>query len=160
MRRWPLVLISLLVVLVGGRYIYGIVTRKDDATQIREALAEAVKASKEGRPGGVVDKIMENFKVNDQPFSKGLIANFVKNQHPEVEFLDDTPMVNGDTAQLTSDVNVTLDMFGKKELKDVQISFRKESTLEWLIIPSSKWHLSAVRVDPASLPEMSMGWSQ
>jgi hypothetical protein len=38
--------------------------------------------------------------------------------------------------------------------KDVELSFTKESAMEWLIFPTTKWRLSSAKVDPADLPAM------
>src|SRR4051812_26701147 len=103
MRRWPLVLLILAVLVVGGKFIYNVLNKVDDKTQIQQALAEAIKASKEGRPGSVVDKLADNFKVNEVQASTRQIADFVKNNHPEVNVKDTEPVVSGDTAQITSD---------------------------------------------------------
>jgi hypothetical protein len=144
------------VALVGGRYIYGVATKVDDKTQIKEALAEAIKASKEGRPGSVIDKLSENFKVNEESPGSSQIAGFVKNHHPEVDIKDTDPIVSSDTAQINSDITVKLDLMpGGWNFKDAQIQFKKEAAMDWWIFPTSKWHLSAVRVRPEDMPNLT-----
>ncbi len=159
MRRWPLILLTLAIVIVGGRYIYGAMNKPDDKTLIQQALAEAIKASKEGRPGSVIDKLVDNFTVNGTETSKRQIADFVKNNHPEVDIKDTDPLVSGDTAQITSDVAVKVQFLGNQQgltFKDAQILFKKESAMDWLIFPTTKWSLSAVRVKEEDMPNIPM----
>jgi hypothetical protein len=148
MRRWPILLLAFFIALIGGRYVYGIATRKDDATLIRQALADAIKASKEGRPGGVLDKLSSDLKLNDQSVSLSQMANAVKTQHPDVEIANDTPIVAGDEATITSDVTVKMASLGGKgmDLKNVKMTFRRETAMEWLVIPTQTWHLKDVHL--------------
>jgi hypothetical protein len=143
MRRWPFVLLALAVVLVGGRFIYGALNHPDDKVLIKQALTEAIQASKEGRAGGVVDKLAENFKVNDMETGMKQVATFIKNNHPEVVVNDIDPIVSGDTAQINSDVVVKVSFLNGAAVtfKDAQIQFKKESTTEWLIFPTERWRL-------------------
>jgi hypothetical protein len=71
-------------------------------------------------------------------------------------------VVSGDSAQITSDVKVKVDILGGQELefKNAQFLFKKEGAMDWLIIPTTKWRLAAVRVDPADLPNVPSPWSQ
>lgn len=163
MRRFPLVLLALVVLLLGGRFIYGLATRPDDRTQIKQALADALKASKEGRPGSVIDKLVEGFTVNDQAASKRTIAQFVKDSKPDVSVADSEPIITGDSAQITSDVKVSISFLGNPQgftFEDAQILFKKEQAMDWLVIPTTRWQVAAVRVDPSSLPDMPNAWSQ
>lgn len=156
MRRWPFAILIFAVLLVGGRFIYGVLTQKDDKTQIQQALDEAIKASKEGRAGGVVEMLVDNFKVNESQMSARQIGDFVRQQHPDIIFKDKDPMLNADTAQITSDVTVKVSFMGTGEFlfKDAQILFKKENAMDWLIFPTTKWHLAAVRVRQEDMPQL------
>jgi hypothetical protein len=159
MRRWPLVLLIVVIIVVGGRYIYGALNQTDDKTLIRQALTDAVTAAKEGRPGSVVELMSSNFKLNDEQTGLKRAVEFVKNNHPEVTIDDMEPVVSGDTAQINSHINIKVPIISQSmDFKNVQLLFKKESTMDWLIFPTTKWKLSAARVDPADLPELpSMG---
>jgi hypothetical protein len=158
MKRWPLFLLGLLVLAIGGKYILGVLNAPDDKAQIKQALAEAIKASREGRPGSVIDKLSENFKVNGEEPGSRRIADLIKSSHPDVKIQDSDPLVSGDTAQINSDVTVSADYAGMrfdKDLKGVQLQFKKEASTEWLIFPTSKWHLSAARLSPEQIAEFT-----
>ncbi|HVT12329.1 MAG TPA: hypothetical protein VHE55_08675 [Fimbriimonadaceae bacterium] len=159
MRRLPLVLLLLAVLAVGGRYIYGIANRPDDKTQIRQALAEAIKASKEGRSGSVIDLLSEHFKVNGEQPGFGQVAKLIKESHPDIVVDDTDPVVSGDSAQITSSVKVTGTFFGGGQqsfsFKDVQLYFKKESAMDWLIFPTTKWRLSDVSMPENEMPSGS-----
>jgi len=157
MRKWPLILSTLVVLALGGKYIYATLNRPDDRTLIKRALGDALQASKEGRTGGVVDMLSENFKVNDVQPGIRQVVDYVKNNHPDIDVKDTDPVVSGDTAQITSDVAVKVNAFGSPQsftFKDAQMLFKKETAMDWLIIPTSKWHLSAVRVSTENLPTL------
>ena len=163
MRRWPFLLLILLVLGVGGRAIYGMINAPDDKTLIKEALADAVKAGKEGRPGSVIDKLSDNFKINGQEPGTNQIAKFIRDSRPDVQIKDTDPIVSGDTAQITSDVAVSATILGQpfnQTLKDVQLLFKKESGTDWLIFPTTKWHLSAARVPDSEVTSLTGRWSQ
>lgn len=155
MRRWPLILLILLVLAVGGRFIYGLANHPDDKSQIQAALAEAIQASKEGRPGSVIDKLSDHFKVNGEQPGFSQIAKLVKESHPDIVVADNDPVISGDSAQITSSVQVTGSFLGAKQsfsFKQAQLYFKKETAMDWLIFPTTKWRLSDVRVPENELP--------
>jgi len=154
MSKFALGVLALLVLVVGGRFIYGIVNKPDDKTMIQQALADAVQASKEGRSGSVIDKIADNFNVNGEHPGRQQIADIVRKNHPEVEIQNTDPVITGDSAQITSDVTVKLNVLGSEHdltFKDAQLVFTKEAGTDWLIIPATKWRLSAARVSESDL---------
>lgn len=160
MKRWPLAVLALIVLSVGGRYIYGMINPPDDKTLIKQALAEAIKASKEGRAGGVIDKLSDNFKINGEEPGTKQIVDVIRNSHPEVSVADNEPIITEDTAMITSDVSVKGSMIGgmsfNQNVKDVQLLFKKEPATEYLIFPTTKWHLSAARIPPGELQSFGM----
>jgi hypothetical protein len=160
MRRWPLILLALLVVAIGGKYILGALNPPDDKALIKAALADAIKASREGRPGSVIDKLAANFKVNGQEFGNRSIADVIKTSHPDVVIKDSDPLVSGESAQINSDMTVSGDILGtrySKDLKDVQLLFKKEAATDYLIFPTTKWHLAAARLSPEQIAEFTNG---
>jgi len=151
MKKAILVVAGLLILLVGARILMSL-GGQDDKKLVREALAESIKASREGRPGGVMDKISDKLTVNDARFSRGQIANVIRNSKPEVEVLQQDPVIIGEEAQITSPVKVRIPLpVGNgsafdRTINDVTLVFAKESATEWLIIPTSKWRLTEVKL--------------
>lgn len=159
MKKPILIVAAILVVLVGARVIMSL-GGGDDKKLVREALSESIKASKEGRPGGVMDKISDKLTVNnEQVASMGQIANFIKNSKPDVEVLKQDPVVMGDEAQITSPVKVKLDLPGgagfNQTIEGVTLIFAKENATEWLFIPTKKWRLKEVRLPDNVMSQLS-----
>jgi hypothetical protein len=155
MRRFPLVVLIVLVCLVGGRYLYGVLNPPSDAKLIQEALQEAITASKEGRPGGVLDKLSDTFKVNSQEPGQRNVADFVKKSHPDITLSNSTPVIEGDTATITSDVAISVEFLNQKQsfnAPGVKMVFKKEDARDWLIFPGKKWHLSDVTLPENAIP--------
>lgn len=151
-------MVGVLVALIGGRFIYGALTRPDDRTQVKQALADAIEASRDGRPGSVVDKLSDSLKVNGEGGpSLRQVAEFVKNNHPRVTVANPEPTIRGDEAEIDSDVRIEISLLGERslDLKNVQILFRKESGRDWLIFPTTNWKLSEVRIPPGQLPDLA-----
>jgi hypothetical protein len=150
MKKPILALVGLLVVLFGVKAILTI-GGPDDKTQVREALQDSIKASKEGRPGGVMDKISDKITINgEQMVSTNQIANWIRNSKPDVVVSQQDPVILGDEAQITSPVTVRANMPGgvgfDRTIKGVTLIFAKESATEWLIIPTTKWRLKEVKL--------------
>ena len=82
------------------------------------------------------------------------IADFVKNNHPEVDIKDADPVIDGDSARITSDITVKVDALGMNQtytFKDAELVFTKEAATDWLIFPTKKWRLSTARVSESDL---------
>jgi hypothetical protein len=131
--------------------------RTTDSEQIVAALNESIKASKEGRPGGVLDKLADGFQVNDQSFSSGQIANFIKKRQPTIDVLQPLPVVTDDDAHIMSPVRVSVNFLGGDHgitVPDVDIHFRRESARAWLIFPVHTWHMTKINVPPDALSSL------
>jgi hypothetical protein len=120
-----------------------------DQEAIKSALEDAVTAAKEGRPGPVLEFVSEQIAYNgDRNFTKALIAKFVKENQPEVDFDSVNPEIAGDAATMTTQVHVKLSGLGgisfEHQYKDVTLKFRREDTVQWLIFPGKTWRLSEV----------------
>src|SRR3712207_3308413 len=95
--KLALAIFGVLVLLIGGRIIYGLLTRPDDQTLIAQALDESIEASKEGRPGGVLDLLSEELKLNEQQVgTKRQIADYIRRFRPEVTVENKKALVTGD----------------------------------------------------------------
>ena len=150
MGRKGLLLFFGALVVIGGIFIYKIATRPSDAEQIRLALKESIQASKEGRPGSVVDLISDNFQINEgTTVAKGQIAKWIAQLKPDIEIVDPKPVISGDAAVITSPVHFRSALFGlERQMDSVKITLQRESAREWLIIPSTKWRITQVFVPP------------
>ena len=92
---------GVVAVLVLGKIGLGFLHQPDDKTLILEAVQEAQKASREGRPGGVLDFLsVASLKVNDQDAtgSRRDIADYIKKQKPDIQFKEVDPKIFGETA--------------------------------------------------------------
>lgn len=159
MKKPILIAAAVLVLLVGIRVLMSL-GGPDDKQLVREALAESIKASKEGRPGGVMDKISSQFTVNNEtPVSTSQIEMFIRNSKPDLEVLKPDPVIMGEEAQITSPVKVKLDMPAgggiDQTVEGVSLIFAKESATEWLVIPTKKWRLKEVKLPPDFLAQIS-----
>lgn len=159
MKRLILIVAAVVVVLIGVRVIMSL-NGPDDKTLVREALTESIKASKEGRPGGVMDKISNKLTVNgDERFSSGQIIQFIKDAKPNVTVLRPEPIVTGDEARITSPVTLNVSMPGGNEinqkLDNVTLIFEKEDAMTWLVIPSKQWRLKEVTLPEDFMSQLS-----
>ena len=138
-----------LVLLIAVRVAIGFGASPSDQAQIQKALQDSIQASKEGKPGGVMDLLSSQIKFNQQDAggNMGSVAQFIKNQRPDVEVTNQQAIVTGDTAQITSPVNLKLDFLGQQRtvhLKNVVLIFKREATTHWLILPSKTWKLAEI----------------
>lgn len=160
MKKPILIILGIVALLVGIRVVMGL-GGQDDKKLVREALAESIKASREGRPGGVMDKISDKLEVNDERFSRSQIANVIRDSKPEIEVLRQDPVIMGDEAQITSPVKVKIGLpIGNgtafnQTIDRVTLVFAKESATEWLIIPTSKWRLKEVKLPDDVMSQLS-----
>ncbi len=152
MKKKPILIVAgILVLLVGVRVVMGL-SGADDKKLIQEALAESIKASKEGRPGGVMDKISDKLVVNSEQVGKSQIGNVIRDMKPDVEVLKQDPIITGEEAQITSPVRLKVSLpIGNgtafdQTINDVTLIFAKESATDWLIIPTTKWRLREVKL--------------
>lgn len=129
----------------------------DDRKLIQEALDESIKASREGKPGGVLENISVNFKFNDSEIGgRGDIGQYVKQMRPDVEILQRDPTISGDTAKIISDVKVRFKLGpveSEQRVENVVITLQRETGTKFGVIPVKKWRIvtvSAPTFDPAS----------
>jgi hypothetical protein len=159
MKKPILIAAGILVILIGIRTIMTM-GKPDDKQLVREALQESITASKEGRPGGVMDKISDKLTVNSQQVaSMNQIANWIRDSKPDVEVPKQDPVIMGDEAQITSPVRVKLTLPGgsgfDQTIQDVTLIFAKESATDWLIIPARKWRLKEVKLPDNVMDQFS-----
>ena len=146
--------------LVGVKIALGLLTKVDDKTLIVEAVKDGLKASKEGRPGGVLEKLSASLTVNGEgtPGAKSQIADYIKRLKPDVEFKSLVPQVFGDEARIETPATMSVSMLGMNqsvELKNVTITLKREDSYEYLVFPRKAWRISDVRVDVSALDMFS-----
>lgn len=144
------VIVGIVFVLVYG-WKYAAVTffGPSDETLIRKALDEAIVASREGRPGGVMDFISDRFQVNSEMPGSRQVANFIKQSHPDITVGKAPPVISGDKATLLAPVEAKITVFGHdidEKMDHVSLVFQREQGREWLLIPVKKWRLVQVVV--------------
>jgi hypothetical protein len=160
MKLKPLIWIAVvLVVIVGVRVIVSRLNAPSDQELIQTALAESIKASKEGRPGGVMDLLSRNLKLNDMDTSgnRGQIAQFIRENQPDVNVENKHAVIAGDEAQIISPVQLEMNFLGNKmsrNLDEVTLIFKRESDMEYLIFPTKKWKLAEVRVPEDAVQQL------
>ncbi|MCH7944821.1 MAG: hypothetical protein IIC73_02225 [Armatimonadetes bacterium] len=156
MRNW--IIASSAVVLAGLTVLF-IVTAPSDEDLIRTALEESVQASRDGRPGGVLDHLSRSLTFNGIPVgSRADIAEFVRKSKPDIELGPVEPVIDGDVATVVTSVrvNVTLPGFSADQtVAQVQIRLARQTGVRWLLFPGTKWRISEVTVpDLASVPQL------
>lgn len=126
-----------------------------DEQLIQKALDEALQAGKEGRPGSVLDFLADDFAVNGQRFSNAQISERIRKMKPNIDFANRTPTVNGDSADLTSNVNLSISLPPLKlDIADVQVKFEREDGRRLLFFPAKKWKMTDVQVPESSYDQI------
>ncbi len=145
MRKWLAIGVpsALAVGLVGFYYA----SRPGDDALIKQALDEAVAASKQGRPNPVLDALSTKFTYQGLSADRGEIAKVVREARPEVTVLSPKPEITGDKAKIRSDVALKFDWMGMsldKVVKGVEIDFAREPAIDFAVLPTSHWRITSV----------------
>lgn len=130
-----------------------------DRQLIKEALDESVKASREGRPGGVMDYLSSSLKFNEEDTgSRSEIADYVKRARPDIVIEDTTPTISGDTATVVSPVTVTFSLGPASQpvrIERVEITLAKETGTRFLILPAPKWRIRDVKTSQVDMAQFA-----
>lgn len=126
--------------------------RPTDEEAIQAALKEALQASREGRPGVVLDFVSRSLKVNDEQQSagRGEIGNYIRQAKPDIEILNPKPVITGDSATIVSPVKVSIRIAMVQSppmTLNARIGLTRETGRDWLIIPVPKWRVSEITTD-------------
>jgi hypothetical protein len=162
MKAKPLIVLAAIVIaLLGIRILIGRLNQPNDQQLIQQALADSIKASKEGRPGGVMDKLSANLKLNNLEVggNQRQIAQYIKENQPDVNVINKQAAIAGDQAQISSPVDLELNIFGQKisqRLENVTLVFKREDDREYLIFPTKKWKLAEVHVPEDAIPQFGL----
>ena len=136
--------VVLVAALVGIFYA----TAPSDEELIEQALREAIVASKEGRPGGVLEHLSRSFVYDGQPvYDWKEVSQFIKVAKPVVEIDANRPQIDGDRAIVVAriDFKMGFQTFSIDEsIDNVEIRFGRESGTRWLVFPAPKWKIIEV----------------
>jgi len=152
----PIIAGVALLVLAGTGLVWQVVAAKNVSDQqlIETALKDSIKASGEGRVGGVLDFISANFTMNnDASVTRAQIAQAIKDYQPTVEVESKLAEVAGDAASIVSPVTLTAKppINVSFTIPEARLEFARENSVKWLVIPEKKWRLTKV-----TIPEESM----
>jgi hypothetical protein len=144
--------------LVGAAGI-SFLRQPSDEVQIQTALDEAIKASREGKPGPVLDFVSRNLSIDGiEVINKSDIQKFIESNRPEVVVENKNPAISGSKARITSAVTVTFRILTASmphKLANVEFNFEKEPSLNFGILPGSKWQLREINTKNSSTQELS-----
>lgn len=131
----------------------------DDKTLIKEALTESVRASREGRAGGVLEYLSKNFTINGEPLEdRPGIKNFIRSNRPDVEIESLQPLIDNDTATVNSPITVKIGFASASypvRIEQAAITLRKEHGTRWLVYPSPKWRIVEVKTPQTELGQFA-----
>jgi hypothetical protein len=151
MKKW---MIGSGLVAAAALTVLYFVTAPSDEVLIRRAITDATQASREGRPGPVLDYLSKLFTFNGVPImDRGEISKYVRLARPDIEFGPFEPEVSGDQAVVVADVHVKFSFQGAgidQTIPNVRIQLARESGLRWLVLPGKKW-----RVTEVTAPELA-----
>jgi hypothetical protein len=147
--QWGWILFLLGVVILGGKYVSVTYFGPSDDELIRAALDRAITASREGKPGGVLETLSDKFHLNGDFPGEGSIKKFIQNAHPDISVPAKKATISGDVAKIVAPVRAKFEFMGfsmDQTIPDVAMTFQRETGFEWGIIPVKKWRLTQIDV--------------
>ena len=127
----------------------------NDQKEIAEALQNSIQASKEGRPGGVMDLLSDKFKINEQTPGSFNIAKFIRDSKPDITVSNTNAVVSGDTARIDTPVHVKFSYLTQtfdQNVPNVTLVFQKEEGHKYIFFPDTEWRLTNVEVPNNAIP--------
>ena len=130
MKKTAAIIVAVLVVLIGIRVAMVLTSHPSDEDQIKQALADSIQDSKAGKTGSLMELLGDQISFNSQDASseKSQIASFIKKQHPDISFQNETAFVTGTTARIDSPATIQLSFLGQSrtiQLKEVLLIFKR-----------------------------------
>lgn len=153
-RNWVKFGFVALVVIILGWFV--LKPGPNDKEQIQTALKNAIKAGKEGRPGGVMEYLSDSFRVNSVSYRPGgaQVADAIKRYKPDVTVDNTEPTINGGTATITSNIELSI-LTRSISVPNVTFTFKKEDAHRWLVIPTKEWKLEGVSAPQDSVDSVA-----
>lgn len=122
-----------------------------DRQLIQAALKESIQASREGRPGGVMQYLSHNLTFNSEDTGDRMsIASYIKQAKPDITVANDEPQIDDNKAIIITPVDVDLrigPVSMPMHIKRAEIIFAKESGTRFLIFPSPVWRIQSIRAE-------------
>lgn len=147
--------IAATVAVGGGLVVAGLMGGPSDKELIQAALKESIEASREGRPGGVLEYLSASFTVNDEKYGTRDISRTIKDLKPNVELESTEPLIAGESATITSPVKLSVSLPPVSyTVSQVTLAFSKESATKWLIFPAKKWRLTRIDIPEQVVQEV------
>lgn len=133
-----------------------------DEDLIKTALADSLRAGKEGRPGSVLELLSQNFTVNNAGSpGRGAIAKAIKDYKPDIEISNQSPTISGSSARIESPAKVSVSLPPMSlDIRQVNLDFQREDGRRLLFFPARAWKLTNVTVPDEIVNELSAGFGQ
>lgn len=142
------VLVVSCVVLVAALVGIFYATAPSDEQLIERALEEAIVASKEGEPGGVLEHLSRSMVYDGQQvLDWNKVSQYIKAAKPIIVVDASRPRIDGDQAIIVADIEFKAGFQAfsiDNSIDNVEIRFAKESGTRWLIFPSPHWRIIEV----------------
>ena len=142
------VLVVSCVVLVAALVGIFYATAPSDEQLIERALEEAIVASKEGEPGGVLEHLSRSMIYDGQQvLDWNKVSQYIKAAKPIIVVDASRPRIDGDQAIIVADIEFKAGFQAfsiDNSIDNVEIRFAKESGTRWLIFPSPHWRIIEV----------------
>ncbi len=123
-----------------------------DEELVKASILASTQAAADGQSSEVLDGLSKKFSFGDELPNRFDISKVIKNSKPKISVLEVNPRVDGDLAEVISDVMVEGDFMGfpiNQTFENVTITLKKETGFVG-ILPKKKWRIS--RVDAENLP--------
>lgn len=152
--------IAAVVVLIGVPALQ-VYPGPSDKARIATALDESLRASKEGRPGSVLEYLTDQFRINEEsPGTRNQIAKLIRDSRPDVTVGNREPEIFGDQAKIVTEVEVRATFLGQsfdRRFREVTLVFKREPTRKFLIFPTHTWRLDEVFLPEGQVESLRQG---
>jgi len=142
-----------MVVAYGAKFLANLAFTQPDDVLIHQALTEAEQASREGRPGAVLQHLSQSFTINNDSLGGVDIGQYVRQNHPDINVDFTEPRIEGSYAVMEAPASVRLHVLSFDQVfrvPKVKLSFHKESGHDWMGLPIPEWRLSGVDVSAST----------
>jgi hypothetical protein len=147
--RLAAILLALLA--VAGIAFQALRSGPSDQEAITQAVEEAVRASREGQPGGVLEHLSRSLTYNDVPVSeRGELAKFIRDSRPQVVFDSTQATIDGERAVIQTGAQIEMRLGPvplSQRIDKVTIVLGKETGFRFLIVPTPKWRIQNIEVE-------------
>lgn len=149
MVRSILIAFAIAVVAMIGYGWWSAQPKGTDLQQLTAALNLSTSESKKGEPGGVLDVLSNGFALNGTNPARSSIAQAIRKYHPDVQFSDLDPIIEGDQARVTATAHASISALGSSatfDIPKVTLFFHRETDHVWLVFPAHHWKLVSAQV--------------